>query len=566
MRLKIVKISYFSIIFLIVVRLFYWQVIRFDDMSALAEQQHLTISSISAPRGQIFSEDKGIYVTNKPVYSIFVSPSQINDKKKTSLVLAKILTKDITDPKIILSKQEEIYAKINQNLSWVTLEKNIEVETKKEIEGIGITGLNFEESSARLYPEASSAAHILGFVGSDESGNQKGYFGIEGYYDRQLKGVKGEITEEKDAGGLPILIGKFLQQNSQKGYDLTLNIDRGVQYIVEKKLKAGLEKYEAKSGSVLVMDPMTGAVLAMATYPNYDPNDYTNYLKTSFKNPVVADSYEPGSTFKTLIMSAAINENVVKPDTKCDECAGSVTIGQYTIRTWDNKYRPNETMQDIITQSDNIGMVFLGKKLGQDKLFDYIQKFGFGKMTQIDLEDENSPDLRPKNDWKEIDFATATFGQGVAVTPIQMVKAISSIANGGYLFEPHVVKTITSDNKTIEIKPKVVGQPISSETARTVKDMMVKAVDEGEAGNLAPKNYKIAGKTGTAQIPIAGHYDATKYMASFIGFAPADNPKFIMLVLYNEPKSSIYGTSTAAPTFFEITKELLMYYQISPDR
>lgn len=548
------------------VRLFYWQVIRFDDMSALAEQQHLTVSSISAPRGQIFSVDKGVYTTNKPVYSLFASPALIKDKNKTSSMLASILTTDPLDKKLVLSKQEEIYSKIDQNLSWVTLAKNIEIENKLEIEKIGVQGLSFEENSARLYPEASSAAHILGFVGSDESGNQKGYFGIEGYYDRQLRGVKGEVTEEKDAGGLPILIGRFLKQNSQKGYDLTLNIDRSVQYIVEKKLKAGIEKYEAKSGSVLIMDPMTGAVLAMANFPNYDPNDYTNYLKSSFKNPIVADSYEPGSTFKTLIMSAGINENVVKPDTKCDECSGPVVIGQYSIRTWDNKYRPNETMQDVITQSDNTGMVFVGKKLGQDKLYDYIQRFGFGKMTQIDLEDENSPELRPKKDWKEIDYATATFGQGVAVTPIQMVRAVSSIANGGYLFEPHVVKTITSDNKTIEIKPQIIGQPIAAETAKTVKDMMVKAVDEGEAGRLAPRNYRIAGKTGTAQIPIAGHYDADKYMASFIGFAPADNPKFIMLVLYNEPKSSIYGTSTAAPTFFEIAKELLLYYQIPPDR
>lgn len=583
MRLKIVKIIYFSLLFLIVARLFYWQIIRFDDMSALAEAQHLKVSSLRAPRGLIFSAEGGIYATNKPVYSLFASPELVKDKKAIALELAGIfaseeykrklsdnhLSVNTVDPvyqKLFVSYQEELLSKLNQNLDWITLENNIELGIKTNIEKFKIDGLEFEETSARLYPEASSAAHILGFVGSDESGNQKGYFGVEGYYDRQLQGVKGEVIEEKDAGGLPILLGRFLQQDSKKGYELTLNIDRSVQYIVEKKLKSGMVKFGAKSGSVVIMDPKTGAVLAMAILPNYNPNDYANYLKLSFKNHVVADSYEPGSIFKTLIMAAGINENVVKPETICDTCGGPVTIGEYQIRTWDNKYRKSETMQEVITESDNTGMVYVGRKLGEDKLYDYIQRFGIGKPTLVDLEDEISSDLRPKKDWKEIDFATATFGQGIAVTPIQMVRAVAAIANGGYLLEPHIVKSINMDNKVTEIKPKIVEQPISKETAQTVKNMMVEAVDKGEAGSYAPKNFKIAGKTGTAQIPIAGHYDPTKTVASFVGFAPADNPKFIMLVRYDEPTSSIYGTSTAAPTFFEIAKELFSYYQITPDR
>ncbi len=583
MRLKIVKIIYFSLLFFIVVRLFYWQMIRFDDMSALAEAQHLKVSSLSAPRGLILSKDGGIYTTNKPVYSLFATPGFIKDKKAVASELADVfasedfkktltdnhLTVDTENPvyqKLLTSYKDDILSKLNQKLDWIALKYNIELRVKLNIDKLKIDGLGFEETSARLYPEASSAAHILGFVGSDELGNQKGYFGIEGYYDRQLRGVKGEVTEEKDADGLPILLGRFLQQDAKKGYELTLNIDRSVQYIVEKKLKAGIIKFGAKSGSVVIMDPKTGAILAMATLPNYDPNDYTNYLKSSFKNPIVADTYEPGSTFKTLIMAAGINEKVVTPETICDECQGPVEIGEYKIRTWDNEYRKNETMQEVITQSDNTGMVFVGKKLGENKLYEYIQKFGIGEPTKIDLEDEISSDLRLKKDWKEIDYATATFGQGIAVTPIQMVRAIAAIANKGYLLEPHVVKSINMNNKVTEIKPKIVGQPISEETAQTVKNMMVEAVDKGEAGSYAPKNYKIAGKTGTAQIPIAGHYDPTKTVASFVGFAPADNPKFIMLVRYDEPSSSIYGTSTAAPTFFEIANELFSYYQIIPDR
>lgn len=572
MRLKLVKIIYYIFIFLIVVRLFYWQIIKSDEMSALAEKQHITTSLLTAPRGLIFAEDGGIYATNKPVYTLFATPSSIKDKQAVASEIAKILaiskseSSDADYKKILLTIQANLIDKLSQNLSWVALERNIELDTKTAIEKLEISGIGFDKNSARFYPEASSAANILGFVGSDKIGNQKGYFGIEGFYDRQLTGVRGEVVEEKDAEGLPILMGTFSLQDSKKGYDLTLNIDRGIQYIVEKKLKAGMEKYGARSGSVIIMNPKTGAILAMATYPNYDPNDYANYPKESFKNFAVADSYEPGSTFKTIVMAAGINENVVKPDTICDICEGPVTIGEYKISTWDNKYRKNETMQDVITQSDNTGMVFVGRKLGEDKLYQYIQKFDFGKPTQIDLEDEISPDLRLKKDWREIDYATSTFGQGIAVTPIQMIKAVSAIANGGYLMEPHVVKTIKTNDKITEIKPKIVGQPISKETALTVTQMMVKAVDEGEAGGYSPKNYKIAGKTGTAQIAIAGHYDKEKYVASFIGFAPADDPSFIMLVRYVEPKSSIYGTSTAAPTFFEIAKELFSYYQITPDR
>ena len=221
-------------------------------------------------------------------------------------------------------------------------------------------------------------------------------------------------------------------------------------------------------------------------------------------------------------------------------------------------------MTDVIIHSDNPGMVFVGRKLGVDKMYSYIQNFGFGNLTQIDLQDESSPDIRPKNDWKEIDLATASFGQGIAATPIQVVRAVATIANGGYLMEPHIVQSIQENDKTTIIKPKVVGHPINEETAKKVTQMMVEAVEKGEAKVFAIKGFKIAGKTGTAQIPVAGHYDPNKTIASFVGFAPAEDPKFVMLVRYAEPSSSIFGAETAAPTFFAIAKELLMYYNVAP--
>src|SRR3989344_2333191 len=561
MRFKFLKVVYIFIFAAISIRLFYWQVIMFDELSVRAEQQHLVSFRLEAPRGSIFSADGALMGSNKPSFLLFGLPKIIKNPDEAALKLAQVI---VSDHKEIQAKREDIRSKLSQDLYWVILEKSISLELKGEIEKIDIEGIGFENIASRLYPEGSSAAHILGFVGADAMGKQTGYFGVEGFYNGQLKGVGGILTEEKDARGLPILMGKFLNKEPKKGNDLILNIDRTVQYTVEKNLKAGVEKYGAKSGSVVVMDPKTGAILAMASFPNYDPGDFASFPKEYFKNPIVADSYEPGSTFKVLVMAAALNENLVKPDTKCDNCSGPVQISGYTIRTWNNQYQKELSMTDAIIHSDNTGMVFAGKKLGVDKLYEYIKSFGFGTLTGIDLQDETSPDIRPKNDWREIDLATASFGQGIAVTPMQIVRAVGVLANGGKLMEPQVVSKIRDEGRVTEIKPRVVRQPISEETAKAVASIMVDAVVKGEARVFAPKGFKIAGKTGTAQIPVAGHYDANKTIASFVGFAPADDPKFVMLVRYDEPSSSIYGAETAAPTFFEIAKELLVYYNIAP--
>lgn len=559
MRLKVLQICYFLFLAAILLRLFYWQIIRFDDLSALAEKQHLVNKIIDAPRGWIFAVDGSILASNKPTYLLFAMPKAIKEKGEAAKKLAKVLV-----PQEENKSEKNILEKLSMNLDWVPVDKNLELSAKQEIEELNIEGMGFEDQLSRFYPEASMAAHILGFVGSDSLGRQMGYFGVEGFYNGQLKGVGGSLIEEKDARGLPILMGKFFKKDPKNGNNLILNIDRTVQYIVEKKLKVGIEKYGAKSASAVVMDPKTGAILAMASYPNYDLNNFTQFPKEYFKNPIVADSYEPGSTFKVLVMAAALNENLVKADTNCDICSGPVQASNYLIRTWNNKYYPNTTMKDVIVHSDNIGMVFVGRKLGVDKLYKYIQDFGFGNLTGIDLQDETTPEIRDKGEWKEIDLATASFGQGIAATGIQVVRAVGAIANGGNLMEPHIVKAIQNGDKLIEIKPQVVSSPISAKAALVVSEMMVEAVEKGEAKAFAPKGFKIAGKTGTAQIPVAGHYDPNKTIASFVGFAPADDPKFVMLVRYSEPTSSIFGSETAAPTFFEIAKELLVYFNLAP--
>lgn len=534
-----------------------------DNLSARAERQHLQTVEIEGPRGNIFYADGSILATNKPVYLLYALPKVIEDKNWVADKLAAIIAPDET-----LKMANQLKEKLAQNLYWVPLERNLDITVKQQIEGLKIEGIGFESSSSRFYPEASQSAQLLGFVGSDEVGNKLGYFGLEGFYNKQLRGTSGLLTQEKDAKGLPILSGKFFQKAPASGYHLVLNIDRSVQNIVEVKLKAGLEKYGAKSGSVVVMDPQTGGILAMASFPNYDPLNYQQFPKEVYPNPIISETYEPGSTFKVLVMSAGINEDLVKPDTKCDICSGPLEVSGHIIRTWNNKYTADSMMSEVIIHSDNTGMVYVSKKLGLDKMYQYIHDFGFGQKTNVDLQEETGSFIRDKREWREIDLATSSFGQGIAVTPIQMVRAVGVIASSGKLMEPQLVSQIQIGEKITKILPRLSGQPIKPEAAKVVTEMMVQAVDRGEAQFYKKKaglqNYKVAGKTGTAQIPVAGYYDPDKTVASFVGFAPADNPKFVMLVKYNEPSSSIYGADTAAPTFFEIAKELFLYYNLPP--
>jgi cell division protein FtsI/penicillin-binding protein 2 len=262
-------------------------------------------------------------------------------------------------------------------------------------------------------------------------------------------------------------------------------------------------------------------------------------------------------------MAAAIDLSLIKPDTRCDICSGPRQIGGFEISTWNNQYYPNSTMTEVIQHSDNIGMTFVADKLGVERFYDYIEKFGFGKATGIDLQEESPGGIREEDQWRSIDLSTASFGQGIAVTPIQMVQAVSAIANGGTIITPKIVEKIVSSTGTEgKVEPEVKRRIISPQTASQLTEMMVNAVEKGEAQAFAPKGYRIAGKTGTAQIPVAGHYDPEKTIASFIGFAPADSPRFVMLVRFTEPQSSPYGSETAAPTFFNIAKEIFNYLKI----
>ena len=554
-RLALALFGFFF--FCITARLFYWQFVRAEELVELGEAQYGSNIKVQPVRGEIQTSDGYSIAANKITYRIFANPKEVkeSEKERTSQILAKLLDMDTAS----------ISALLAMDRFWVSLKTGVEEPDKQLVENQNIPGVGFEEQTVRYYPEASTAAKLLGFVGKDEDGNNKGYFGLEGYYDRQLRGKAGYAVQIHDAYGHPILAKTNPNTSSQDGRTVTLNVDRAIQFLTERELKNGIEKYGAASGMAALIDPLTGGVLAMAAFPTFDPQNYRDYSDALYKNPFITDTYEPGSTFKPLVMAQALDKDLVKPDTPCDICAGPVSIGGYDIRTWNNEYQPGLTMTEVIQHSDNTGMVFVSKKLGLNGMVKLLDTYGIGELTGIDLQGEQTPFTRPRDSWYPIDVATASFGQGIVVTPIELLTAFTAVANGGKRMEPHVVKEIkTADGKTITIKPKVLNKTFSEKTAKVVTEMMVNAVDNGEAKWAKPKGYRIAGKTGTAQIPIAGHYDANKTIASFVGFAPADDPKFVMLVVVDRPTTSIYGAETAAPIFFNIAKSILMYYNIPP--
>lgn len=554
-RLSVIFIFFLILFSFILAKLFFLQVISFESLAGLAERQRATELLIPAARGRILASDGSPLVINKKTYGVFLEPKNITDKEKVITTLSKEL--DIS--------AASISGKLNNtSLLWLPIVHQIAEDKKESIAFYKLPGVGFIDETKRYYPEASMAAHLLGFVGKNGGGDDQGYFGLEGYYDQQLRGRDGKLVQEIDPAGNPILTGDRQTVPAEDGRDLKLYLDKTIQFIAEKNLKDGIERYGAKGGTVTVMDPKTGGILAMASFPSYDPADFGEFPQEFYKNPTVSGSYEPGSTFKVLVMASAINEGKIKADTIMDE-NGPVEIGGYTINTWNQKYHGKITMREVLDYSSNVGMVFVSKQMDKDLFLRYIESLGFGRSTGIDLQEETTPQLRPKNKWYEIDYATASFGQGIAVTPLQMVRAVAAIANGGKLMEPHVVKEIKLPNGTsLAITPKVVKQVFEPEVTSVMAEMMVSAVDNGETKRLKPAGFRIAGKTGTAQIPIAGHYDSEKTITSFVGFAPVDDPRFVMLVTLREPTASPWGSETAAPIFFTIARELFSYMGISP--
>ena len=551
MKIKLVFLFFILFYLAIIIRLFMLQVINSPENKS----PYLKTNKLTPIRGRIYDKFNHPLVLNQNSYLLYLEPKKIIDKDKLINSLSNSL--EVTEA--------SISAKIDMSKYWLSIQSGLTQEQKDKIQKLNLKGIGFDYQTKRFYPEASLSAHLLGFLGKNDQGEDVGYLGLEGFYNRDLQGLPGFVETERDIIGRPILIGVQQRVESENGRDLVLTIDKTVQEISKKKLLEGLDLYKAKKGCIITADPKTMAILSLVCLPDYDLEKYYLFSEDFYKNSAISDLFEPGSIFKPLIMAAALEEKKIKPNDTYNE-TGQVSIGEYNIKTWNDKYEGKISMTRILEKSSNVGMVYVGEKLGSKKIYDYLGKYGFGQTTNIDLQGEASGYLKPKADWYPIDYSTVTFGQGIAVTSIQMIRAFASIINGGNLMKPYLVQKIVSENKITEIKPKVEKRVISQLTSEIIKKMLVSTVENAEAKWNLPKGYVIGGKTGTAQIPIKGHYDPSKTIASFIGFAPASDPKFITLVVLYEPQTSPWGSETAAPLFFEIVKQLIVYYNISPSR
>src|SRR3989338_8745510 len=535
---------------LIIVKLFQLQVLN----PASTHTTYLKTNRIPPERGKIYDRNSQPLAVNRHSFLLYIEPKKIED---ASEFVKKI-------DAILQLGEASLASKIDKTKNWVAVQSGLDKDKKQRLLEFKLKGLGFEDRFQRYYPESSLAAHLLGFVGKDVQGEDLGYFGIEGFYNKDLVGLPGILKSDRDILGRPILLGTQQRHDPENGRDLYLTIDKSVQETIKRKLQIGLERYKAKEGCILLANHQSLEILALSCLPDFDIDRYFLFSEEFFKNPAISNLYEPGSTFKPFIMAAALQEKSVRADDFYDE-KGPVEISGYTIKTWNDKYEGKISMTRIIEKSSNVGMVSIGQQLGQKKMYSYLKKYGFGQASGIDLQGEATGFLKPADAWYPIDFATVSFGQGIAITPIQMLRAFASLINGGKLLKPFVVQKIASGEKEKKIEPKVEARIISARTSEIIKKMLLSAVENGEVRWAKPDWYKIAGKTGTAQIPIEGHYDPTKTVASFIGFAPVSEPKFLGLVILREPQSSPWGSETAAPLFFEIAKELLVYYNIAPE-
>jgi cell division protein FtsI (penicillin-binding protein 3) len=574
----VVMTIYFGLV-VVLSRLFYWQIVKGASLQAAAASQYSTRTVQSAHRGRIFTSDNYTLVDNQEVYRLFAEPPLLTqDKLLIANTLAPILLaederyQESSDSAFRKSIELDLIATLSARLSkpdskWTALKTKISANAKKQIEQLNLAGIGFDPYLIRFYPEASLSAHLTGFVGKDDEGNELGYFGIEGAMNKELAGQTLSQTYQTDGHGLQLFFAPKTSNQTTTGRDVVLTVRRDIQAMVERYLDEGMKKYGAKAGEVIVLEPSTGRILAMASSPHYDQTHFYESSADLYKNPSLVSTYEPGSTFKILTVAAGINENKIKPDTLCPVCDGPRQIGKYTLRTWNNQYNPNISMTDALAKSDNVAMIYIGELLGNAVFFDYLEKFGIGEKIHIDLqEDTETPFTKKKG---EIDLATASFGQGVVTTSLQLVRAVAAIANGGVMMRPQIVEKVIDpiSNQVIVSEPIVERRVVSAETASQVSQMMIAAAEHGEAQWIASRTYTVAGKTGTSQVASEnGGYDAEKTIASFIGFAPAQEPKFVMLVKLVEPQSSIWAAETAAPLWYQISQQLFWLLGIPPDK
>ncbi len=539
-----------------VFRLFQVQVVQHAAYAEAAEAQSTSTKVQQAQRGQILARDRDgkIYTlaASEERYQLSVAPQQVPDKK--------FLAKELKALVPALNEQE-VFDKINNDKVYVPpLIKGLSREKADEIIKEKYKGVYVEPELVRVYPEgAAIAAQILGYVGSDGQGK----YGVEATYDAVLRGVAGSELAKKDSFGrlIDILGGEL----PEAGKDILLTLDYNLQYIVERELSDAIKLYGAEAGSIVVMDSKTGAVLALSGQPTFDPNSYSQIAASDqgvFLAPAASNLYEAGSVIKPMTMAMAIDLGLVEPETE-EVFSGAVTVGDFEIRNADDKTFGRETMTQVLENSDNVAMVWLSQKLGLDNQFNYLKKFGFGEKTELGLTGEQRGIVHDRKDWNETLGATAAFGQGFSNTVVQLAKAYATIANDGVAVQPHLVFGEVKGNTVEPVEYPNLEQVIKPETAEKLRLMLESVVLNGHGKKAQVTGVRVGGKTGTAQVASPnGGYDESRTIGNFAGLFPVDDPKFVMVVRLDNPKTVRFAESSAAPVFGKIAEWMANYYHL----
>lgn len=542
-------------------RLFDLQILKYKLYKSQALGQQVGFSEVKGNRGEVFlrnsQESKGnkgegeikSFAVNKERWTIALKPQELEDKEAIAESLGKLIGET----------KQYILSKIEGKDTYTIIKKDISVETTKEIKALGLKGVYFENTPDRYYPQERMASNVIGFLGGDGTGQ----YGIEGFYDNILEGKTG-IKEEKR--GLD-LIGHSNPELDLDGSDLYLTIDYNIQFEAETLLKDVKKNLDIASGQILVLNPNTGRVLAIASYPNFDPNEYSKEGNMDvFQNPAVQKIFEPGSIMKPFTMAIGINEGKISPDSTYTD-SGMLKMGPATIYNYDRKKYGLQTMTGVLENSINTGAVYVQQLVSHKTFLEYIDRFGFNQKTDIDLQGEVSAKNHLIENSPDVEFATASFGQGIGVTPIQIARGFCVIANGGKLLKPYVVEKIVKGNDEKENTSQILNnQVISKQTANQVTSMLISVIENGFGKGAKIPGYYLAGKTGTAQVPYENKrgYYPDKTIQTFLGFGPALNPQFLVLVKLDDPKVPV-SSASAVPVFKKLAQYIINYWQIPPD-
>ncbi|MFA6474803.1 MAG: penicillin-binding protein 2 [Patescibacteria group bacterium] len=546
----------------IALRLFIVQVVQHGYYEALAVDNHELFEELFPERGSILVHDRYSQTgnvpiaTNKVLYEVHAEPIHVTDAAVTAADLSPLLSIDKADIEAKLTKPND---------PDEILKRRVPEEVMTAIKEKNLPGITFREEQWRYYSEGPALAHVTGYFGYSDV-DRVGQYGLEGYFNKELAGQAGYVSGEKDALGRFLTIGNNLIQRAVDGDDIVLTIDKNIQYSACDKLGKAVERLEAKKGTLIIMQPSTGAIIAMCNYPTYDPNNYNEVESVDvFSNAAISDEYEPGSAFKTFTMAAGLDTGKVTPTTTYNDTS-EVKVAGMPIKNSDGAAHGVQTMTAVLEKSYNLGTIFVTQQIGNAALNDYVKAFGFGDKTGITLANERSGDISSLETLKDVYAYTGSFGHGIMVTPLQLVAGYGAVANHGMLMKPYIVENrILASGAEIPTTPTEVRQVISADAARTLTAMLVSVIDSGTAKPAAVPGYYLAGKTGTALIVSNGVYSTYKHNDTMIGFGPMSDPQFVMLIEMNEPKSQ-YAEGSVVPVWGEIAKDVLNYMQIPPDR